>query len=110
MLLAVSMAPQEIGQRIALARTAKGWTQEKFAQQANVSLSTVQRWESGKVPPVRELIRVAEVLGISSSDLVEQSAFGEQAREDRILEQVSGLREQIDRIEKLVQSLLTRSA
>jgi DNA-binding XRE family transcriptional regulator len=51
LLLAVSLEPREIGQRIRLARERKGWTQLAFALEADVSPSTVQRWEGGKLSP-----------------------------------------------------------
>ena len=70
-LLAVQLAPREIGRRIASARQAKGWTQFQFALEANVSPSTIARWEAGKLPPIRELMRVAELLEISPDSLVE---------------------------------------
>lgn len=70
----MSLKPEEIGQRIAQARERKGWTQMAFALEANVSMSSVQRWERGKLPPVRELIRIAEVLGVATEDLVEPAA------------------------------------
>lgn len=68
------MDPRVIGQRIAEARNKRGWTQLQFALEANVSPSTVARWEGGKLPPVRELIRIAEVLGIAADRLVEPFA------------------------------------
>jgi transcriptional regulator with XRE-family HTH domain len=65
------LEPKEIGRRISAAREKRGWTQMRFANEANVSMSSVQRWEAGKLPPVRELMRLAEVLGIPTEDLVE---------------------------------------
>jgi transcriptional regulator with XRE-family HTH domain len=71
LLLAVSIEPQEIGERLRAARERRGWTQMVFANEANVSMSSVQRWESGALPPIRELIRLAGVLGIDPENLVE---------------------------------------
>lgn len=31
-------------------RTRHGWTQEKLSQALGVALSTINRWETGKVP------------------------------------------------------------
>lgn len=81
LLLAVSLEPKEIGRRIAAARARKGWTQLAFALEADVSPSTVTRWESGKLPPVRELIRIAELLEVSPEELVEPD---DPEREERI--------------------------
>jgi transcriptional regulator with XRE-family HTH domain len=82
LLLAVAMDPKQIGRRIAEARERKGWTQLAFALEANVSPSTVQRWESGKLPPVRELMRVAELLEVEPEQLVELAP----TNEDQVLE------------------------
>lgn len=68
--------PKEIGKRIAQARDAKGWTQLTLAYEANVSPSSIQRWEAGRLPPVRELIRLAGLLGIEPEQLVETAADG----------------------------------
>lgn len=64
LLLVATVDPSEIGRRIKQAREQKGWTQVVFAYQAHVSPSTVTRWESGKLPPVRELIRIAGLLAV----------------------------------------------
>lgn len=71
LLLAVSLEPKEIGRRIASARERRGLTQLAFALEANVSPSTITRWEAGKLPPVRELMRIADLLEIDPSELVE---------------------------------------
>jgi DNA-binding XRE family transcriptional regulator len=68
LLLVVSVSPTEIGQRIKAARQRKDWTQLEFALEAGVSPATIQRWEAGKLPRVRELMRVAELLGISTEE------------------------------------------
>lgn len=73
LLLAVSVDALEIGRRIQHARTTKGWTQLDFALQAHVSPSTVQRWEAGKLPRVKELMRIAELLEVPVEHLVEPS-------------------------------------
>lgn len=97
LLLAVSIEPQEIGKRIAAARERQGWTQMVFAQQANVSLSSVQRWERGDLPPVRELIRLAGVLRIDTEQLVELEPTGE-VRLAQLERQVEEQGEKLDRV------------
>lgn len=67
----MSIEPKEIGARIAAARARKGWTQLAFALEADVSPSSITRWESGKLPPVRELMRIADLLGVDADELVE---------------------------------------
>jgi transcriptional regulator with XRE-family HTH domain len=74
--LILDFDPREVGRRIAAARRRKGWTQLSFAGKANVSPSSVSRWERGKLPPVRELVRVAAVLEIDVMELVEEEPLG----------------------------------
>lgn len=93
LLLAVSIEPQEIGERLRAARERRGWTQMAFANEANVSMSSVQRWESGSLPPIRELIRLAGVLGIDPEILVE-IAPTEEARVAALLEALEATVEQ----------------
>lgn len=76
LLLAVAMEPKEIGQRIKAARNARDWTQLQMALEANVSPSSIQRWESGHLPPVRELMRIAELLDVDPEQLVELAPTG----------------------------------
>lgn len=96
LLLLMTLDPKEIGSRIAAARDERGWTQFELAKQANVSLSTVTRWEAGKLPPVRELKRVAGVLGVEANYLVESAADAEDAspsdfaRLERQVEELQG--------------------
>lgn len=93
LLLAVSIEPQEIGKRIKATRERQGWTQADFAREADVSLSSIQRWERGELPPVRELIRLAGVLGVEADALVELEPTGDE-RLDRLearLEEAQGL-------------------
>lgn len=71
LLLAVAIEPQEIGSRIKEARLRKGWTQLDLALEAKVSVSSVQRWEAGELPPIRRLMKLAPLLGISVDALVE---------------------------------------
>lgn len=102
LLLAVSMDPREVGRHIAAARNRRGWTQLAFALEANVSPGTVQRWEAGKLPPVRELMRIAEVLGVEPSDLVELEPTGE--------DQLAALRREVAELRELAEEILRRSA
>lgn len=97
LLLMTTVAPREIGARIKKAREAKGWTQLAFALEANVSPSTVTRWEAGKLPPVRELMRIADLLGVDADYLVETDDATDEAEglEDLRVEVVE-LRERVD--------------
>lgn len=108
LLLAVAMEPKEIGQRIAAARNRKGWTQLVFAMEANVSPSTIQRWESGQLPPVRELMRIADVLEVDVSEFVEPDAPAtDQAAEIvRLAAELSAAQVVLARIEKKLDAAL----
>lgn len=68
--LVVALEPKEVGARIRAAREAKLWKQLEFALKAGVSVS-VYRWEHGKLPDVRELMRVADLLDVPTTYLVE---------------------------------------
>jgi transcriptional regulator with XRE-family HTH domain len=105
LLLAVStIDPKEIGKRIAAARGRKGWTQLTFAAEANVSPSSIQRWEAGRLPPVRELIRLAGLLEIDPEQLVE-IADGPTNLE-AVLERVEEVQAEVREVRGLVESLL----
>ena len=102
LLLGAVMEPKEIGKRIKAARERKNLTQLAFALEANVSPSSVARWESGKLPAVRELIRVAGVLGIDPERLVEEAptAAGE----------MEALRGEVAELHAMLAELLGRGA
>lgn len=99
LLLAVSVGPEEIGERLKAARRTKGWTQLELALEANVSPATIQRWESGKLPRVRRLMEIADLLGIPADELVEPSVPTERDAETHA---------QLDRIERLLETLVAR--
>lgn len=100
LLLGMTLEPKEIGGRIKRARLRQGWTQLQLALEADVSPSTVTRWERGGLPPMRELIRLAAVLNVPAEDLVEDHLPQEEA------ERLEAL---IVRLERLV-GLLERAA
>lgn len=89
--------PVEVGARIAAAREAKGLSQVKFATEvAGVSPSTVSRWERGYLPPVDELVRVAQLLEIPTDKLLETPAS------------LPGLWERLERIERLLEAVAAK--
>lgn len=60
-----------IGERIKQLRSEKGFSQEKLAEQLNVSRSAVAKWESdGGVPEIDNLLQLSSVFGISIDELV----------------------------------------
>jgi transcriptional regulator with XRE-family HTH domain len=92
------MEPREIGQRIQAARKRQHWTQIQFATKANVSPSSVARWERGALPPVRELIRIAGILEVDAEELVEPAPTDEG--------QLALLREELAEVRGMVVRLL----
>jgi transcriptional regulator with XRE-family HTH domain len=101
-LLAVAIEPEEIGKRIKAARSKLHWTQFEFARHASVSLSTIARWEAGKLPAVRELIRIADILEIPAEQLVEPDP-----EEASIVLELQELRERQERLEEMVAEIHT---
>lgn len=105
LLYAVStIDPREIGQRIAVARNRKGLTQLDLAYKASVSPSSIQRWEAGRLPPVRELIRIAGLLEIDPEELVETAPAPTDL--EAVLERVEVALAEIREIRGLVGQLL----
>ena len=68
-----------IGQAMRAARTKKGWTQLRLAEQIGVSEPYYSAWENDRhTPSIQALIRIADVLGISLDELT-----GRREKEDR---------------------------
>ena len=51
-------------------RESRGWSREKLAAEAGVSLATVQRLETGTYPRVEHLVQVADALGVSVDEIL----------------------------------------
>ena len=51
-------------------RRVRGWSRERLAAEAGVSLATVTRLENGRYPRVEHLIALADVLDVSIDQLV----------------------------------------
>lgn len=105
LLLAVSMDPREVGKRIAEARNDRGWTQLQFALEADVSPSSIQRWEAGQLPPVRELLRIAEVLGVDPERLVEPPLTSPRPSEDLLRQVAAGISELAETEKELLERI-----
>ncbi len=86
-------------------RKAKGMSQEELAVKLNVVRQTVSKWENGlSVPDAEALIRMAEVLGVSVSQLLGMEAEGKSTKE--LSEELENLNEQLakkNQREKLLQ-------
>ena len=62
-------------EQIKALRKAKGMSQEELAVQLHVVRQTVSKWENGlSVPDADVVLRIAEVLGVSVSQLLELPA------------------------------------
>jgi len=61
----------EIGQRIASARRARGWTQTELAARLGVTRSAVAQWETGRAGQVTGTAsRIADALGLGIEELL----------------------------------------
>lgn len=62
---------EQIGARIRTLRKEREWTQEKFSEMTNLSLTTISRLELGKqMVSVNRLLVIAEVLGIGIEEIL----------------------------------------
>ena len=62
-----------IGMNIHRLREERGFTQEKLAEQLNVSFQAVSAWEREEYKPdLDNLIKLTEILDVSLSAIVEQ--------------------------------------
>lgn len=61
---------RDLGRRVAELRAARGLTQERFAEEADVTVQYLQRVERGRENlTVRSLVRLAVLLRVSITDL-----------------------------------------
>jgi transcriptional regulator with XRE-family HTH domain len=70
------LTPDQIGARIREARLAHGWTHEELARRMGVNWRTVHRWQSGQLPRVETLVRLAGVMGLPESYFVDARVEG----------------------------------
>lgn len=64
-----------ISERIRQSRKARGLTQSELAEQMRMSEMTVRRWEANKTSPrMEEIQKLAEVLNIPVSELLEDTS------------------------------------
>ena len=93
----------EVGTRIREARLAQGWTHEELARRMGVNWRSVQRWQSGQLPRLDRLVRLAEVLHVPQSYLVESEVLGATLRDLRA--HLSELSERVDALARAVDEL-----
>ena len=76
-------------------RKQKGFSQEELAARLHVVRQTVSKWEKGQsVPDAGTLIRLAEILDVSVSQLLGEKVENEQATSD-VAEQLARINEQL---------------
>ena len=73
----------EIGRTVVVMRERKGLTQEKLALEAEMSVTYLRRIEHGRAnPTLRALDRVAAILGMELSTLLQLSEGRQKSREE----------------------------
>jgi transcriptional regulator with XRE-family HTH domain len=88
------LTAEEVGHRVREARLAHGWTHEELARRMGVNWRTVQRWQSGQLPKMQTLLRLAEVLTVPAGYLIEPDATSDELAELRA--QIEELTERLD--------------
>lgn len=77
MLFEILHDPETFGVRLRLSRKAKGWSQEKLAEEANLSKHTVMRCEQGENTGIDARFRLAEAVGLWSAEETNVSSKAE---------------------------------
>ena len=63
---------REVGKRVAAARAARGYTQERLAELVGIEPVTLSRWETGhRALSLSTLATIADALGVSLGDLLD---------------------------------------
>lgn len=62
-----------IGKRIKQLRQQRDLTQEQFAQKIGVTWEMISRYERGRSSPLLKLLEIADVLGVSTSELIDDT-------------------------------------
>jgi transcriptional regulator with XRE-family HTH domain len=66
---------QDVGRRVAELRAARGWTQEKFAEELRLSVQRVRMIETGRANlTLRTLVALSNKLGVTAADLLARPA------------------------------------
>jgi transcriptional regulator with XRE-family HTH domain len=67
----------DVGARVAEIRRANRWTQQDLADRLRMEPQSVQRIERGTNLTIRNLVRLARVLGVTTAALFEQPSSSE---------------------------------
>ena len=83
------------GENLKTLRKQKGFSQEELATRLHVVRQTISKWEKNlSVPDADTLIRLAEILGVSVSELLGAKIENENTASD-VAEQLSRINEQL---------------
>ena len=83
------------GENLKTLRKQKGFSQEELATRLHVVRQTISKWEKNlSVPDADTLIRLAEILEVSVSELLGAKIENENTASD-VAEQLSGINEQL---------------
>ena len=84
-----------LNENIQALRKSKGLSQEELALKLNVVRQTVSKWESGRsVPDADILLKIADVLDVSISDLLGAALPNDETQQNEIAAQLIRLNEQ----------------
>lgn len=71
-----------LGERICARRTALGFSQDKLAEQLDVSRQSVSKWETdASVPDLDKLVKLSEIFGMTLDELVRGESGPQSAQE-----------------------------
>ena len=85
-----------LGEKIAVLRKARGWSQEDLAEQLGVSRQSVSKWESGgSIPDLDKIVRMSGIFGVSTDyllkdELEEESPAGSGGMEPKAAQPEDG--------------------
>lgn len=84
-----------MAEKITMLRKRNGWSQEELAEKLGVSRQAVSKWESGRsVPDADILMKIADVLDVSLSDLLGAELPHNEGQQNEIAAQLIRLNEQ----------------
>lgn len=71
------------GEKLKKLRTDKGWSQEKLAEELNVSRQAVYKWESDKgYPDIENLLQISEIFDVTLDELLKDELELNEEKDD----------------------------
>lgn len=84
-----------LADNIKIIRRNKGYSQEELAEKIHVTRQTISKWENGQSVPTADLLKaMAEILGVSVSELMDGNAE-KIAENEVIIDQLARINEQL---------------